>query len=258
MEETAHQIYGDAFYGESYGTRHTKRPPRRGPHHAETVGTGMGGGQEVPTPVFHATLTGILLAQLVSQKPFQRLAGFINGMFQSYAPLLHGYYRSTMEALYDWNPNLPRHFNLFTSVFAAATFNFGPRTITFPHLDFANLAWGWCSITALGLFNPDKGGHLILWDLRLVIRFPPGSTIFIPSAILRHSNVAIQEGETRYSFTQFTPAGIFRFLYNGCKTEKSVNERCMTAAEKSQRAQDRVNCWSDGLKMFSTWDVAFE
>ncbi|KAJ7883792.1 hypothetical protein B0H13DRAFT_2537891, partial [Mycena leptocephala] len=39
-------------------------------------------------------------------------------------------------------------------------------------------------ITALRRFNPDLSGHLILWDLKLVIRFPPGSTILIPSAII--------------------------------------------------------------------------
>ncbi|KAJ7740928.1 hypothetical protein DFH07DRAFT_778246 [Mycena maculata] len=107
---------------------------------------------------------------LLAMKPFQCLAGYIN------------------------NPSLPRNFNEFISVFATATFNFGLRTIMLPHLDFVNLAWGWCSIVTLGNFKPDKGGHLILWDLCLIIGFPPGSTIFIPSAILRHSNVPIQQG----------------------------------------------------------------
>lgn len=38
-----------------------------------------------------------------------------------------------------------------------------------PHLDSANLAFGWCAITTFGIFNPDWGGHLILWDLRVYI-----------------------------------------------------------------------------------------
>jgi hypothetical protein len=67
--------------------------------------------------------------------------------------------------------------------------------VTFPHLDFANLAWGWCAITALGDFDPDKGGHLILWDLKLIIRFPPGSTILIPSTLIHHSNTSIHPHE---------------------------------------------------------------
>jgi hypothetical protein len=174
-------------------------------------------------------------------------------MFKVYAPALHGHYRSTMKALYNRLPHLPRNYDEFTSVFAAATFNFGPWTITFPHLDFANLAWGWCAVTALGKFDPDKGGHLILWDLRLVIRFPPGSTILIPSAILRHSNVAIQQGETRYSFTQYTAAGIFRYVYNGFRTDEEMELKKMSDEERAQREADRKTRWLEGMKMYSKW-----
>lgn len=179
-------------------------------------------------------------------------------MFQAFQPDVHAYYESTMKALHKWNPALKRNFGQFTSVFAAATFNFGPWTITVPHLDFANLAWGWCSITALGDFDPDKGGHLILWDLKLIIRFPPGSTILIPSAIIRHSNVSIQQGEKRFSFTQFTAAGIFRFVHNGFRTDKSLKDEGMTVAQKLQRAQERRDRWVEGLQMYRQWDVAFE
>ncbi|KAJ7742915.1 hypothetical protein B0H14DRAFT_3897734 [Mycena olivaceomarginata] len=59
--------------------------------------------------------------------------------------------------------------NFVRSVFAACTFNFGRHAITVPHLDFGNLSWGWCAITALGRFNPDLGGHLVLWDLKLIV-----------------------------------------------------------------------------------------
>lgn len=179
-------------------------------------------------------------------------------IFKSYAPRLHKYYRSTLALLHDWDKSLPRNFDALASVFAAATVNFGPSTITLPHLDFANLAWGWCAVTALGNFDPNRGGHLILWDLRLVIRFPPGSTIFIPSAILRHSNVSIQHGEKRFSFTQYTAAGIFRFVYNGFRTEKAVNESALPKAERVQRARERADRWAEGMEMYKTWDFAFE
>ncbi|KAJ7654162.1 hypothetical protein B0H17DRAFT_1214488 [Mycena rosella] len=72
------------------------------------------------------------------------------------------------------------------------------------------------------LFTMD--GHLVLWDLKLVIRFPPGSTILILSAILRHSNVLIQANETRYSFTQFTTAGLFCWVDNSFKSDLTVAE----------------------------------
>jgi hypothetical protein len=160
-----------------------------------------------------------------------------------------------MNKLHEWNPSLKRNFAAGVSVFAAATFNFGPRTVTFPHLDFANLAWGWCAITALGDFDPDKGGHLILWDLKLIIRFPPGSTILIPSALIRHSNTSIQPHEKRFSFTQYTGAGIFRFVDNGFRSDEDVNAAGLSLDEQAARVEARKKRWVEGLKMYRKRDV---
>ncbi|GLB41138.1 hypothetical protein LshimejAT787_0903530 [Lyophyllum shimeji] len=154
-------------------------------------------------------------------------------MFACYAPHVHRYYRSTLDALLKHDPSL--HPNFLGSVFAACTYNFGPATVTKPHLDRANLAWGWCVITALGCFNPDLGGHLILWDMGLVIPFPPGSTILIPSAILTHSNVPIADGEERFSFTQYSSGHLFRYVDNGFKTDKAFEAQ---ATEEQLRRRD--------------------
>lgn len=104
--------------------------------------------------------------------------------------------------------------------FAAATFNVGGRAWTIPHLDYLNLASWFCAITALGTYDSRKGGHLILWELMMVIEFPPGSTIFIPSALITHSNVPISDGE-RTSVVQYSAAGLFRYVHCGYKTLKS-------------------------------------
>jgi hypothetical protein len=157
-----------------------------------------------------------------------------------------------MSLLYIAAPYLRRLFPEALSVFATCTFNFSPRTVTFPHVDAANLAWGWCCITSLGNFDPDLGGHLILWDLNLVIRFPPGSTIMIPSALLRHSNVSVQQGETRYSFTQYTAGSLFRWVHNGNRSDKGFFADANTedlALREAQRAQR----WENGLKMYKVW-----
>jgi hypothetical protein len=163
-----------------------------------------------------------------------------------------------MERLHNWNKKLRRNFLPTVSVFAAATFNFGPQTVTFPHLDFANLAWGWCAITALGDFDPDLGGHIILWDLKLIIRFPPGCTLFIPSALVRHSNTSIQAHEKRFSFTQYTAAGIFRFVDNGFRSDITINASGLSAAEQAERVESRKRRWVEGLRMYRQWECAFE
>ncbi|KAJ7633329.1 hypothetical protein DFH06DRAFT_1004397 [Mycena polygramma] len=254
MEEAADGIYNHVFSA----TPLDAKIPRRGNHRAKTIGNSMGGGQEAPTGFFHTVLNTVILTGLLAQRPFQRIAGFANSMFQCYAPDLHEYYTTTLDQLHRWDRRLKRNFLPTASVFAAATFNFGLSTVTLPHIDFANLAWGWCAITALGNFDPDKGGHLILWDLKLIIRFPPGSTLFIPSALLRHSNTSIQSNEKRFSFTQFTAAGIFRFVDNGFKTDRTINESGMSGAERAQRAEARRNRWVEGLKMYRRWDMPSE
>uniref|UniRef100_A0A0W0FFT6 Uncharacterized protein n=1 Tax=Moniliophthora roreri TaxID=221103 RepID=A0A0W0FFT6_MONRR len=81
----------------------------------------------------------------------------------------------------------------------AAAFNFGPHVISLDCADYENCLDGFCAITTLhpseGGYDYKKGSHLILWDLCLVIEFPPGATILLPSAILCHSNVAIEPNE---------------------------------------------------------------
>ncbi|KAJ7470639.1 hypothetical protein FB451DRAFT_1037926, partial [Mycena latifolia] len=236
------------------------KPPRRGPHAAEHVGPAMGGGQRYPMNLYHSVANLAIFAHLFGTKCFDRISGWTNALFMGFAPLLHQYYASTLDALCTWDATQQRvkyltwNFKHRSSVFSMATFNFGPATVTYPRIDFGNLAWGWCTITALGTFDPDRGGHLILWDLKLIIRFPPGSTILIPSAILRHSNTKICPGERRYSFTQFTPAGIFRWVYNGFRTEKDANSaQTMMHEQQNQRREDRHRRWEEGIKMYRVW-----
>jgi hypothetical protein len=90
-----------------------------------------------------------------------------------------------------------------------------------------------------------------LWDLQLVIEFPPGSTILIPSATFRHSNTAIQPGEKRYSFTQYTAGSLFRWVDHGFQTATSY----MAGLNEEQRSEEELrsaNRWSLGVNLFST------
>ncbi|KAF8200543.1 hypothetical protein K438DRAFT_2110717 [Mycena galopus ATCC 62051] len=88
---------------------------------------------------------------------------------------------------------------------------------------------------------------------RVVIRFPPGSTILLPSAIIRHSNVPVGAHETRSSFVQYTAGGIFRWIRNGFMTDDDF-ELQASSAEKAARAAEAETRWEEGLKMFSTID----
>ncbi|KAJ7168760.1 hypothetical protein C8R46DRAFT_1218148 [Mycena filopes] len=263
MEHAAIEIYTEPKWRRKAGL-----PPagaddglRRGAYAAKHVGPSMGGGQRYPQNLAHSIRNIAVFTALFGLKSIERIAGWTNLLFMAFAPNLHEYYRATYVALCNWDRTqarkkyIRRNFSERFSVFTTATYNFGPVTITLPHIDFGNLAWGWCAITALGDFDPDFGGHLVLWDLHLIIRFPPGSTILLPSAILRHSNVSIRPNETRFSFTQFTPAGIFRWVYNDCRTDKDINSsKSTTPEEREQRHADQARRWQEGIKMYSKWE----
>jgi hypothetical protein len=168
--------------------------------------------------------------------------------FNIFAPRLYLYYVVELDKLYASNPNLKRNF--CNNPWPAATFNFSPWTITSPHTDPGNLAFRWCSITALGKFNFLQGGQIVLWELGLVIDFPPGSTILIPSAVVRHSNTTIQASETRYLFTQYAAGGLFHWVRNGYCSDKTFLVKA-TKEQMGKREEDHQSCWKDGVGMFS-------
>jgi len=87
--------------------------------------------------------------------------------------------------------------------------------LSFKHRNVLNLAFGWCTVQALGIFDHKKGRHLVLWDLNLVIEFPLGALVLLPLATVTHSNMPVQKGKERVFFTQFSAGGIFRYLENG-------------------------------------------
>ncbi|KAJ7197991.1 hypothetical protein GGX14DRAFT_299349, partial [Mycena pura] len=99
------------------------------------------------------------------------------------------------------------------SVYSAATFELGG-----PHCQTTadrQQAGTWNTLTALGKYSHFHGGHIIIWDLGLVITFPAGATILIPAGVLRYSFVKVRPGEHRYSVLQWAAGGISRYMANG-------------------------------------------
>lgn len=156
-----------------------------------------------------------------------------------------------MQALLEHHPELRPNFS--NSVFASATVNFGPRTCTYEHRDCANLPYGWCAITALGVFDHKAGGHLVLWDLKIVIEFPAGATVLIPSATLRHSNTDIGPDEERLSFTQYTAGGLFRWVDQGFQPSSCFIHN-LADEEREEVRKWLSERWTEGLSLFSTVD----
>lgn len=134
---------------------------------------------------------------------------------------------------------------------AAAAFNLGPATVCDPHRDGANLSFGICSITALGHFDSERGGHLVLEELELVVEFPPGSTVLIPSAIITHWNTRINKGEKRYSFTQYSAGALFSYVENGMRSNiKAMEDANWMELQVMKYVRQVGEVWQRGLELF--------
>ncbi|KAF8882383.1 hypothetical protein CPB84DRAFT_1686703, partial [Gymnopilus junonius] len=205
-----------------------------------------GGSQTHPQNLANGATNGRIIKCPNESKPMKRIASFGSLVFQSWAPKLHAYYVEKLGALQRSNSSLERPF--CNSVFPATTYNLGPQTVCYPHIDFANLPFGFCAITALGKFNPTKGGHLVLWQCKLVIEFPAGSTIFIPSAIIHHSNIAVTQGETRYSVTQYAASGLFCWVDHDFKLTMAYRES-LTLKELGKLDEQNEGRWAFGLSL---------
>ncbi|RDB20133.1 hypothetical protein Hypma_012874 [Hypsizygus marmoreus] len=235
--------------GQAAGFRREEMSSRRGQFAALNVGVTYGNRTTQPVTLNdheHADMVSRLLADA----DFQRLASFASAGFQLWAPNVYRYYKDHLDPLWARMPELRRNFP--RSIFPSAAFNFGPNVWTYRHRDSLNCPFGWCAIQALGDFDPTRGGHLILWELRLVIEFPPGSLVLIPSATISHSNVPVQGGDTRASFTQYCAGGLFRYVDNGFRTEKEFEKE--DVAGFRQMCKLKETRWTMGLGLLSKFD----
>ncbi|KAK7032066.1 hypothetical protein VNI00_013435 [Paramarasmius palmivorus] len=220
---------------------------KRGYFPVQPYGVSFGGGQLHPKRIYQPPRNEEILSTLTEKPCFKRLAGHASGAFATWAPKLYRHYFDYDTRLRKEHPFCTKNFE--NSIWSCATYNFGPSTVTVQHIDHLNYIFGWCAITSLGKFDHTKGGHLVLWELGLVLEFPPGWTALIPSAYIRHSNTPISDQETRYSFTQYTAGGLFRWVDDKFRLRSKLTK----AQRKRATARDKRRLKS-GLFMYSTLD----
>ncbi|KAJ6476549.1 hypothetical protein C8R47DRAFT_985448, partial [Mycena vitilis] len=203
---------------------------RCGKYKTLTTGNSHGDGQMQPGVLVNGIIsTGVLCALLpLGIHSLCRGSPALIGLFVNWAPNLFDFYTVYTQDFYKTYKHFRRPF--LNSVFSACTFNLGPYTCALGHR---------------------KGGHLILWDCKLILEFPPGTTILIPSAAIFHSNIPISKGEHRYSFTQYTAGGIFRWVDHGYQTEEEYWDSLSAADRKVERANGLERA-SQGVNLFST------
>lgn len=176
-----------------------------------------------------------------------------SGALAYYFPKIYKDNAENMDALLNHTPSLERP--IPNSVFAAASFNFGPRAISFEHLDFGNKPNGLCPIFCTGDFNPREGGHLVLRQLKIMVEFPPGTLCLIPSATIKHGNASIGPNEHRESFTQYAAGGLFRWVQYGFRL---WDDLCKDPILLEREMQRRETCRDEAIAQFSRIDSLLE
>ncbi|KAJ7655758.1 hypothetical protein DFH06DRAFT_992525 [Mycena polygramma] len=192
---------------------------------------------------YRAQPTGLIL----QNSGVQEIAAFQNTIHQSFAPKLYKYTENASDLIYKYDDNLRREFE---GIFPAAEFDLGELGSA-PRLQDRDLIQGWRAVTALGTYNSHFGGDLVLWDDGWIIRFPPGATILFPAALMRYSFVDVLPGEKQYTFSQYSPAGLYRYIINGYRSDGHF-ERTAEKREMETRNRARGRRLEAAVKMYST------
>ncbi|KAF9475047.1 hypothetical protein BDN70DRAFT_814709, partial [Pholiota conissans] len=177
---------------------------------------------------------------------FKRISGFHNSAFAFWNPGVYHYQKTRVEALLNHDKNLRR--TTPTTIFPTTACNFR-NVCCYKHRDMLNCPFGWCAITALGNFDHTLGGHLILWELKLIMEFPHCYTIFIPSATITHSNIPVASGDVRVSITQYCAGSIFRYVDNGFRTDKALEKEDNKMHKKLKEMKGKA--WERSLNLLS-------
>ena len=135
------------------------------------------------------------------------------------------------------------------SIFTATTLNLGDNVVTRRHRDYKNLANGLCAAVFLRNYDHKLGGQLVLHEPQLILKFSPGWIIFLPSAGITHSNLAICNNEWCSSITYYAAGGLFRWAAYGFKGEKKLDTREAKRLKREHEAK-----WNDGIDLFSKAD----
>ncbi|KDQ06054.1 hypothetical protein BOTBODRAFT_121958, partial [Botryobasidium botryosum FD-172 SS1] len=113
----------------------------------------------------------------------------------------------------------------------------GPFILLRCHRDYKNLAYGLCMLIVLGAFDYEKGGQLVLHELKLVIDLKPGDVLFLPSALITHQNLPIGEDETRFSITGYTAGGLFQLYDHFFLSQVEIRREIAREKEDMERGE---------------------
>ncbi|KAJ7106118.1 hypothetical protein C8R43DRAFT_1140605 [Mycena crocata] len=185
-------------------------------------------------------LNTVVFFQLMASMAMKCLLGFGNRFLEVYCTVAFSALQAQKDLFLQHDPCAM--YPSDASVFSAASVEFGgpPRGQASTGVPDRYEAGSWSILCALGKYSSVHGGHVIFWDLGLVIAFPSGSTILIPTGLVRYSFVKVREGERRYSVLQWAGSGLTRWALNGGRTDVEFAGHATEAehAEREARRQE--------------------
>ncbi|KAF8194926.1 hypothetical protein BJ912DRAFT_923826 [Pholiota molesta] len=213
------------------------RHHRRGKFPALPIGISHGGGQLRPSVLQNHANTPVL-TKLFRKESLNRISGFVNSVFRTFAPRLCQHYRRTLEELRAHDPALIPAFS--------GNCLLPPSRLRESFLGLVRRHRPW-------VVRSGQGRPSCVMGPQVCHSLPPGSTIIIPSALIRHSNTSIAAHETRYSVAQYSAGGLFRWVHNGFQKEEQWQAKA-TSEEKHIREVEKEDRWLEGFKMLSMED----
>ncbi|KAJ6476960.1 hypothetical protein C8R45DRAFT_833668, partial [Mycena sanguinolenta] len=223
---------------------------RRGDFAQDALGRSFGGGRKTAGNITPSSASNGRAMNRIARNPdLGRILGHALSGFKAFFWGIFGSYHALDRALTRLAPQLSRLPS--EAPYAALSVNF-EHAFSPPHLNGANSAGGMCEITPFGNFDPDTSTHLVLWDFGYIIRFPPGTSAIIPSAVVTHSNTPLQKGETRFSVIRYTAGALFRWVANGGKTDLEW-EQTATEGDRQGREEARRGRWQEALARYTRW-----
>ncbi|KAK7439175.1 hypothetical protein VKT23_017665 [Stygiomarasmius scandens] len=212
----------------------------------------FGRGQQHPGHLRNNKTNHRLLKRFFESDEIKCLMGFIDQSFQLFCPKLHRIYHELRNDLVQHHPNL---IPSLPGAFLACHVNLGPHTCPVAHTDWKNHANSMCPTTAIGNFDPDKGGEMVLHDLKLIIRFPPASSMAFMSANIGHEIIPIQPNEKRFSIAQFSASGLWRWVHNGFMSDIDFLAQASLEEQQTWRHFRDHELWDQMLEEMQVWNM---
>ncbi|KAJ7437062.1 hypothetical protein B0H11DRAFT_2255625 [Mycena galericulata] len=190
----------------------------------------------------------VVLAALRYTPAIQEITSFQNAALKQAAPRLWRDARRVIDAVVNNDQTLNLPMRLANegphqpSAFSELEYRFSVAA-SVPRTERGDHPPAFRAITSVGQY-PYHEGKLILWQHRIVLDFPPGSTFIFPAGVVGYSFTEVEKPGWQMIVTQSCSAGLHGFVANGFD-DRYVREprfptRQAAVADRVKRAREAV------------------